>query len=179
MYARVLDGHGYYDGTFRQVRSVGSKERPDCIQQKDFSAYDQGLGRSLWYSNKGDIQKIKNTIQSFPADRQKHLWRGIGIASVFVGKCDATSLQMLMESAGNYKIQLAIGASIVAKARTETKTFTQDVENACRIWCTISADQARKLVAHAELINEDQEDAYNLWLNSLEAELSTRIWNLS
>jgi hypothetical protein len=64
LYAKVFDGHGYYDGTFKQVPSIVNKLRPDYIQQKDFSAYDQGLGRSLWYNHKGDIDKIKEVIDS-------------------------------------------------------------------------------------------------------------------
>jgi hypothetical protein len=176
--SRVMDGFGYYDGTFKQIQSVKNKVRPACILPSDFAAYDQGLGRSLWYSNKGEVEKINAIIQEFPVGRQPHLWRGVGIASIFVGKFPDTSLEDLMIAASKNKIQLGMGAAIVAKARTETKTITQDVEKACRKWCEISVDQATSITTNIESINEREIDGYNLWLKGLESELSAGIWNL-
>jgi enediyne biosynthesis protein E3 len=175
--SRVIDGIGYYDGTFKQTQSVGNKLRPDCILLNDCSAYDQGLGRSLWYSCKGDVEKIKLMVQSFPESRQSHLWRGIGIASIFVGKCADSSLQMLKIAAANHSVQLGMGAAIVAKARMETKTITQDVDNACRKWCDLSAGQVTSIASN--ILSTNETDEYNLWLKKLESELSAGIWNLS
>jgi enediyne biosynthesis protein E3 len=177
--SRVIDGFGYYDGTFKQLQAVANKTRPDCILSGDFSAYDQGIGRSLWYSHKGDVEKISATILTFTASRQPHLWRGVGIASIFVGKCASTTLEELMMAANHYKIQLGMGATIVAKARMETKTITHDVENACRKWCDRSTSEVISIASHVELASGNEIDGYNLWLRSLESELSTGIWNLS
>jgi hypothetical protein len=179
MFSRVLDGLGYYEGTFRQMQAVTNKLYPGCIQPKDFDAFDQGLGRSLWYSYKGDVEKIKDIVLGFDEARRPHLWRGIGIASVFVGKCDETSLETLLEAAFKNRYQLGIGAAIVAKARISTGTLTEDVERACRIWCNVSAAKAADIVTVAESSNRMNNNSYCLWISGMETELSTVILNLS
>src|SRR5258706_8350235 len=53
MLYRVLDGCGYYNGMFRQIQTIINAERPPNLQAKDFEAFDQGVGRSIWYISKG------------------------------------------------------------------------------------------------------------------------------
>jgi hypothetical protein len=85
-----FDGWGYYDGTFKQRHAIRNKKMPEALDQKHLHAYDQGIGRSIWYSCLGKIDRVKEVISSFTAERQKDLWRGIGIGCSFVGRCDCS-----------------------------------------------------------------------------------------
>ena len=48
-------------------------------------AYIQGFGRSLWYTTKGNFNKVTKIIDAFDEKYQKHLWRGLGVAIAYVG----------------------------------------------------------------------------------------------
>jgi hypothetical protein len=175
MLARVFDGLGYYEGTFRAQQALTKKIYPDCVQAENFAAFDQGLGRSLWYSAQGNVEKIKDAVKSFEESRQAHLWRGVGVAAVFVGKYSENQLYELLEAASINKIQLGIGAAIVANARISTGTLSEDVEQACRMWCNVSADKAMKIIGNVG----SQMKSHQAWLDGMETELSAVIFNLS
>ncbi len=134
MYFRVLDGYGYYDGIFRHKSAVDYKIIPPEFS-KLLSGYDQGLGRSLYYYCKGSIDKLPAIISSFPESRHSDLWRGIGIATVFVGGGDDKMLNDIFTLAGKFKTQLSAGAALVARTRYDSGSVTPFAQLACNIWC--------------------------------------------
>ena len=104
----VFDGYGYYDGLLRQRTSVKNKKLPFEFNAQQLEAYDQGIGRSLWYTFKGEEKKIKEIVNTFSSIRHSALWKGIGIACAHVGGCDETKLRSLLVCAGEYQKELAI-----------------------------------------------------------------------
>ena len=145
MQFRMWDGCGYYDGIFRQRQSIKSKKRSENILPKDFQAYDEGLGRSLWYICKGDVAKVGEMLATFDLERHVDLWRGVSIACCFVGGFDENKLKELIVSSGEYKVQLGIGAAMVAKIRIEADCITDNVELANKVFNQLSAEEAMKI----------------------------------
>jgi hypothetical protein len=145
MQFRVWDGCGYFDGIFRQRQTIKGQNRLEHIEEKNYQAYDEGLGRSLWYSCKGEENKLPELVQQFSAERHSDLWRGIGIACSFVGGFEETTLKALISLAEEHTIQLGIGTAMVAKSRIESNCKTEDIELACRILCNLSAEDAMKI----------------------------------
>lgn len=142
MQFRLWDGCGYYDGIFRQRQSIKGQKRSENIQPKDFQAYDEGLGRSIWYICKGDETKVKEMIATFDIERHTDLWRGVSIACCFVGGFSENKLRALIVSSGAYKTQLGIGAAMVAKSRIEANCATDDIELANKVFNRLSAEEA-------------------------------------
>ncbi len=168
----VLDGCGYYDGIFKQRQTIKNKKFPEIFHGYLLEAYDQGVGRSLWYILKGEVGKITETIKTFSIIRHSALWRGIGVACAYVGGCDEMQLRSLLSFAGKHHIQLAISAVLVSRSRIQANTLTPDVELACRIFCNLSAEEALLLTVRSEpdaLIDVD--DAYERWISNIETEL--------
>lgn len=141
MVSRVLDGMGYYDGVFRQRQSIRLKKINDKINAEQLKHYDQGLGRSIWYTCSGDIIKCKELIDSFPPSRQSDLWRGLGIACVYVGGCDEKKLMEIYNLAGENQSQLTVSATLVSKGRFQSGTIMPDTELACKVWCNLSVNE--------------------------------------
>lgn len=165
---RVWDGCGYYDGIFRQRHTVVNQTRQEYVPEINFKAYDEGVGRSIWYSAKGDIAKVKETINGFTSSRQPDLWRGIGIACSFVGGCEELVFKTLLSSAEKNSVQLAIGAAMVAKTRVQSGGINKDIELACEIFCNLSKVGAAQLVINAE---KSAEGSYDRWLSLMETSL--------
>ncbi len=173
---RVLDGWGYYDGLFRSRQTVyNNQNRSEKIPAEYFHAFDQGVGRSLWYRCKADLPKISEQIENFTATRHPDLWRGIGIACAYVGGCDKITLEEISRAAANHKRHLAIGSALAARARIHSKSITQDAELACRIWCNCSASEAMSLTIKAEpTIVLNQESLFNTWISNIALLLSKK-----
>ncbi|MES2763367.1 MAG: DUF1702 family protein [Bacteroidota bacterium] len=171
---RVLDGWGYYDGIFRQRTSIKAQKISENIEAWMLSAYDQGIGRSIWYACKGDVNKVQEMISAFPMERRQSMWVGIGVACSYVGGCDENLLRSLPVVAGHYQDQLAIGTVLAARARAQAHDITDDVELACHIWCHRSAKEAMLLSVKAEPASyENVNDCYALWLSQIQQALTS------
>ncbi len=161
-YFRITDGCGYYDGSFKHRRTVTNKELPVYLPAAAMPMYDQGVGRSIWYTEKADIHKIRSTIETFAASRHADLWRGVGIAVAYVGGCDDADLKTLLKSAGSSAFQLACGAALAARSRTIANTMTTDTDRCSRLWFAGTSD-------NADMVNED---VYCNWIKQIEERLS-------
>jgi hypothetical protein len=176
MLFRVLDGHGYYDGIFRQVQTINSQSRASSIEPIHYAAYDQGVGRSLWYSAGGEVVRVGEAVRKFSVDRQGALWRGVGIAAAFVGGCDEDKLESLIENAGSELRHLSLGAAMAIKARVATDTVSADTILTCRILCNISVNRVNELIGGLE--SSSDEDTYPLFMSRLleiESELARNL----
>jgi len=75
---RILDGFGFYLGMTEQHYAQGSAAPSDLVGSAQ-RVFDQGLGRSFWFSHGCEADKIKTTIDVFSASRHADLWRGVGV----------------------------------------------------------------------------------------------------
>lgn len=130
---RVCDGYGYYEGFFRRRKSILNQQQPEWNDSVATGAYNQGLGRSLWYINNGDINAAKHALEKFPAERHNDLWRGLGIAIAYVGGCNENSLKEIFEKAEEHKVDLAEGANRALHSRKQSGCFSADTELVCRL----------------------------------------------
>jgi hypothetical protein len=169
---RILDGYGYYEGIFRQRTSIQARKTPVSFEDWMLPAYDQGIGRSLWYSCKGNIYKIQEMISAFDMERQGYMWVGIGVASAYVGGCDKSLLTSLSIISGKYQDQLSVGAVLAARSRVMANSRLTDVELACRILCQLSSKEAMLLSIKAEPRSyKNSSESYALWLLNIQKRL--------
>lgn len=130
----VLDGYGYYHGLFRRRLSIRTQSIPEGLTDAQLPAFDRGLGRSLWYISKGDLEVMNRMTDAFAQKRQPDLWRGIGIAVAFVGGCNDLLLGQVASASSTYRPQLLEGAQRALRSRTQAGTPTADAERAVRQW---------------------------------------------
>lgn len=132
---RVLDGSGYCEGTFKQRMAVKEMKTPEGLNENLIRGYDQGLGRSLWYTAKAEPETLMNLIHPFTENRKADLWRGVGIALAYVGGCDADTLERIKTQCTIYAEDLAMGVTLTALSRKTANTINTDTELACRVIC--------------------------------------------
>ncbi len=166
----AFDGWGFHEGFFHWPKYIGGKLRPKRLTGYELRAFDQGLGRSFWFVNGGNIELIARTISNFAADRQPDLWSGIGLAATYAGILDERALFALREAAGNHGDHLAQGAAFAAKARQRAGNLTGYTNLAAGILCGLSAVEAARL-SDATLENlpvNGDEPAYEIWRRRLQ-----------
>ncbi len=132
--SRVMDGMGYYDGLFRRRKSILQQVSPSFKDASLNEFYDQGLGRSIWYTNKGVIGEVKAIIDKFPLEKQTALWRGIGIAVTYAGGCTEEMLKDILAKSAPFERQLRTGAGLALGSRKTSGYLTADAELAVKVW---------------------------------------------
>lgn len=162
----AADGYGFHEGYFKWPAYVARQQRPRRLKGYALRAFDQGLGRSLWFVRGAEVQKIVETVGTFARERRADLWSGVGLACAYAGGADDVSVEALRAGAGPFAPQLAQGAAFAAKARERAGNTAAHTERACRILCGMTAGAAASLT-DAALIHlppdDADEPAYELW----------------
>jgi len=160
----ALDGYGFHAGYFRWLDYAAGSFRPRCLGDYGLRAFDQGLGRSLWFVSGADPEWIADAIGKFSESRRSDLWSGVGLASAYAGGADARQLERLRSAARVHYPHLAQGAVFAAGARNRAGNPADHTELACQLLCDLSAQEAAALSettrSHA---HEDFEPAYEVW----------------
>lgn len=154
MQFRIWDGCGYFDGIFRQRQTIKGQNRLEYISEKNYNAYDEGLGRSIWYICKGDETKAAEMIQQFSQERHADLWRGLGIACSFVGGFEENALKTLISLSGKHSAQLGVAAALVAESCVEADCLTPDIELANSIFNNLNAEKAMKITLKNKTVTD-------------------------
>ena len=74
----VMDGYGFYRGFFTWRETVNEHRVPARLHGYARRAFDQGLGRSFWFSTGANVERIIDTISGFPAGRGATCGAGSG-----------------------------------------------------------------------------------------------------
>ena len=126
---------------------------------------DQGLGRSIWFVEGGDMNRIITTVKSFELSRRADLWSGIGLAAAYAGGVDRAEIEGLKIAAESDSPKLAQGAAFAAKARQRAGNPTAHTNMACEQICGLSADQAAEITDKTliDLSEQNNLPAYECW----------------
>lgn len=160
----VLDGYGFHEGFFspsyRNEQAI-----PKRVPEKARTIFDQGLGRSFWFTYAGDQDQIAATIAAFPAERQGDLWSGIGLACAYTGIIGRDALQQLHQQAGEYASYVAQGMAIATMIRHRSGNVALHTELACQVFCSASAEEVAAVTdqAYAQLSQTTSEHPYATW----------------
>jgi hypothetical protein len=110
----AYDGLGFHDAYFKPRRALSGwrRERLGYAAR----AYDQGLGRALWFICGAEPREIARAIGGLSRDRHGDLWSGVGLAMAYAGGGDANIAAEARTAAGPAAPMLAQGAAFAAEA---------------------------------------------------------------
>lgn len=168
----AFDGYGFHQGFFHWPRSIeGPQEVPRRVEGYGREAFDQGLGRSLWFVDGADVGRIPATVATFPESRRANLWSGVGLASTYAGGVAQQDFEALLEASGPYRSRLLQGATFAAEARCRAGNPVAHTDLACRVYCGLCATEAAELTAETRVgLAEDGEvPAYEVWRRRLQS----------
>ncbi len=161
----AVDGYGFHQGYFHTQRVVRRAVPPRTTCAYTGRAFDQGVGRSLWFVDGADVDRIAATIRVFDSTRHADLWSGVGLASAYAGGVSTVDLLALTVMAGEHARHLAQGAAFAAEARSRAGNPAAHTEEACAIFAGRSADEASAVVRRCRvgLMETTELPAYELW----------------
>jgi enediyne biosynthesis protein E3 len=112
----VLDGAGFHDAYFHPGRVIVHGRVPAALHGYERRAFDQGIGRCLWFWGGARADRTADAVGGFDAARHDDLWSGVGIACAYAGGVDDAELARLASRAGRHAPHLAQGVAFGAKA---------------------------------------------------------------
>ena len=172
----IVDGYGFHEGYFHWQRYVTEQARPRQLTGYSLRAFDQGLGRSLWFMSGTDAAQLRELLANFHASRLPDLWSGIGLACTYAGIAADEGLKDIFDAAGAYWEHLAQGASFAAKARQLAGNPAEHTDRACRQFLGLDAQSAARL-SDDELrgLPADQAEmpAFEVWRSRIRERVAT------
>jgi enediyne biosynthesis protein E3 len=170
----VMDGYGFHEGYFHWKSSIARAEQPRGLTGYAARAFDQGLGRSLWFVDGMDVARIPQTIEAFPAMRHADLWSGVGLACAYAGGAGAVGVERLGQCAGRHRGAFQQGIAFAAKARIRAQTPVEHLDSVCRVACRMPAAVLADLCDETlrNLPADGAEPAYEIWRQRIQLEFT-------
>lgn len=173
-YWLAYDGMGFHDAYFYHRRVLaGWRRKPPCSYAS--RAYDQGIGRALWFISGGSVAAAIDLISSFAAARQSDLWSGLGLAMAYAGPIDENDVSTTLAAAGADRMHLAQGVAFACEARTLARHVPHHTEQVARTVSGVGAEELASLVrlARVGLSGGDADTPpYELWRRRVVAAMS-------
>jgi hypothetical protein len=148
----ALDGYGFHQTYFhtdkyvrRQYREANFPWPAHGASWYVDRAIDQGIGRAMWFVGGTDPQVVADLLDSFPQERRRDLYAGVGLAATYAGGSNETELQALRSRAGDCLPNLAQGSAFAATARVEAGLAIDHTTLATRVFCDMTPEEATAL----------------------------------
>jgi hypothetical protein len=174
----AYDGYGFHEGFFSWKQRLMQQSRPLTLPRGyEQRAFDQGLGRSLWFAFCGNSSVIAERINTFPESRQGDLWGGVGLACTYAGGVSGEELQKILDLSASFRPQVVQGAAFAIKARTRAGNPVEHTRLASQILCGVSPDEVNKIVDDAteNLPPDGLEPSFEVWRQRIQTALSVKV----
>ena len=170
----AVDGYGFHEGYFRWRRYLGGRATPARLSGYGRRVFDQGFGRSLWFVDGAEVDRVSTTIAALPPTRHADLWSGVGLACAYVGGTDRAALETLGAMAKPHASHLAQGAAFAAKGRQRAGNSAPQTDLACAVLCGVSANAAAAItdIALEGLPSDGAGPAYEIWRQRIRERLA-------
>ena len=173
----AVDGYGFHEGYFSWPRYIEQQAIPTRLNSYERRAFDQGLGRSMWFVKGADVAAVASTINSFPFIRHEDLWSGVGLACAYAGGCGRAAMESLRAAAGEHLAALAQGVAFAAKTRQHAANLNSHTETVCRVICGQSAEEVAAITDAAleNLAGDGELPAYESWRRRIQNKIALEV----
>jgi hypothetical protein len=143
----AIDGLGFHDTYFyhRRVLTGWRRERSGYAAH----AYDQGVGRALWFVSGGSVSDATRLILALASDRQSDLWSGLGLAMAYAGQVAGDDIIRAVKSAGENAPSYAQGVAFACEARALARYIPGHTDAVARAVWNRDASEIAGLVREA------------------------------
>jgi hypothetical protein len=173
----AVDGYGFDRAYFDTDKWIGEQAEPVPYpwagRPEYFArAFDQGVGRALWFIHGGNPDAVAAAVGRFAEHRRADLWSGVGLAATFAGGADQHGLGRLRQEAGEYFDELALGVVFAVKARTYAGHIPTHTHLAAGVLTDLTVQGAQNLADSTEQADGDDgpQPPYELWRERIRAE---------
>ncbi|MGR6975177.1 DUF1702 family protein [Streptomyces cynarae] len=177
-----VDGYGF-DRAYFDTKTWVDGQRLDTPYDWDGApsywqrAFDQGVGRALWFIHGGHSGNVSAAVRAFAGDRWADLWSGVGLAATYAGASTAADLTALRAEAGEFADHLAQGAVFAAKARHHAGFVPEHSSTAVHAFTGRTVEAVARLADDCAAVAPEHGvgPAYEVWRRNVRTQLSTAV----
>jgi hypothetical protein len=158
----AFDGLGFHDGYFKPGKVLEGYRR----QSFGYAgrAYDQGIGRALWFVSGGSVPWAASKIRQLARDRGKDLFSGLGLGMAYAGPATGKEFNEAIKLAAREWPNLAQGIAFACEARAREGFFPWHTRIAAQsIGFEASALAASVRSIRESLSAQEEEPRYEIW----------------
>jgi len=111
----AYDGLGFHDCYFKPAKVLAGWRRTRTGYAA--RAYDQGIGRALWFVSGGEPQRAAAAIRWLATERASDLFAGLGLAMTYAGPNSRGELAETLRLAGREAAAFGQGIAFACEAR--------------------------------------------------------------
>lgn len=169
----AIDGYGFHQTYFHWRKFVEDKAEPP-VTGYPRRAFDQGMGRALWFGQGADVERVIHSIATFEEGRRRDLWSGVGVAATFAGGVGPDELKRLLEASNEYEPHLKQGSIFSTRLRDRAGTVIPYTHVACETLCEMTVAEASGMVdaAFEGLPPDGEEPAYEILRQRVQQQLA-------
>lgn len=168
----ALDGVGFHDGYMVAWQGDQRLPRRNSLSPYGARVFDQGLGRSLWFTTAIDPVSIARAIALVDRRRQADIWSGVGLACAYAGGATRDEIAALRITCGEDWPHLAQGVAFGAEAHARSgagvPAHTDLAASTISGTSALAAARAARAAA-IDLNSVGGEPAYETWREHLRA----------
>lgn len=170
----AVDGYGFHEGFFHADRVIARRQVPWRLTGYVLRAFDQGVGRSLWFNNGADAARVASSVARFAPERRGDLWSGVGLAASYAGGVGVDALRRLRHEAHGYEREIAQGAAFAVAARNRGDNGDRHTDEACEVLTGATPGHVAGLVRALEPreAEGDGAAAYERWRTNVRLDLA-------
>lgn len=169
---QIVEGYGFFNGYFRWFDTLVRQTYPVGLLPDLRDAYDQGLGRAIYFIANGQPYKIRDYIGNFAPERQKELWAGLGQSAAYVGGSSESELRKLLYLASHNRVELMQGVLLGVSARIQQKFVPEHTDAARSIICGIANPKEIIVNSHVhELVLNREEYSLMNWQRAVRSSI--------
>ncbi len=171
----AVDGYGFHECYFKWERVMVQGQVPRAVTGYARNAFDQGVGRCMWFVNGADPERLAHAMEHFDASRRPDLWSGVGLASAYAGGVPREALDLLRALSGDCYPALAQGVMFATETRLNAGNLTAHTEMACNAICDMTPEAASAIVheERRDLKYDSIVPAYELWRTRIQTHFTS------
>jgi hypothetical protein len=143
----AYDGLGFHDTFFHHRRILGGWRRHATGYAA--RAYDQGVGRALWFVGGGAVTLATQLVRHLPRIRQSDLWSGLGLAMAYAGATHEADVRLASRNSAEHGIHFVQGVAFACEARARARHIPVHTDMAAKVVTGIDAAGLSALVRTA------------------------------
>lgn len=167
------DGFGFHETMFKPKKTLEEQRGRPSLGYAG-QAFDQGIGRALWFAWGARPDEVIRCIQAFSPERRADLWGGLGLAMTYAGGVSGDVLEAITKASGEHRVSLALGSALAVETRHRAGNVSDHTETAARRLIGAPASEIPPLMRRLEAELGVSDETYPRMRDQLRAHFQDR-----
>ena len=165
----ALDGYGFHEAFFHTRSTIRGHHVPRRLTGYECRAFDQGVGRALWFVGAGDVGQATSMLRGFSGYRQPDLWSGLALAASYTTSATEEDLRRLLVAGRAHAPEISQGAAFAVAARHRAGNVLEETRTAAAVLCGQCVEDVVATVREARrgLLADPAGQSYERWRTAI------------